>query len=124
MCETQPSRAREVAITSASKPTDPNQETLHWLRCIELGKTVYRPPFQVRTVPSCHASDTENGSRLALASSSGSEATGARLRGGGLAAGMCRGGACRCMQLISNAFCMTAFLVSVPAHTFLFRVYT
>ncbi|CAM9454801.1 unnamed protein product [Ectocarpus fasciculatus] len=38
--------AREVAITSASKPTDPNQETLHWLRCIELGKTVYRPPFQ------------------------------------------------------------------------------
>ncbi|CAN0516311.1 unnamed protein product, partial [Ectocarpus sp. 12 AP-2014] len=38
--------AREVAITSASKPTDPNQETLHWLRCVELGKTVYRSPFQ------------------------------------------------------------------------------
>ncbi|CAN0281652.1 unnamed protein product, partial [Ectocarpus sp. 8 AP-2014] len=38
--------AREVAITSASKPTDPNQEILHWLRCVELGKTVYRPPFQ------------------------------------------------------------------------------
>lgn len=41
-------RAREVVITSASKPADPNEETLHWLRCIELGKTVYRPPFQVR----------------------------------------------------------------------------
>ncbi|CAB1115164.1 unnamed protein product [Ectocarpus sp. CCAP 1310/34] len=38
--------AREVAITSASKPTDPNQETLHWLRCVELGETVYRSPFQ------------------------------------------------------------------------------
>eukprot|EP00903_Cladosiphon_okamuranus_P008110 g7817.t1 len=40
--------AREVVITSASKPADPNEETLHWLRCIELGKTVYHPPFQQR----------------------------------------------------------------------------
>ncbi|CAN0111277.1 unnamed protein product [Scytosiphon promiscuus] len=38
--------AREVVITSACKPADPNEETLHWLRCIELQKTVYRPPFQ------------------------------------------------------------------------------
>lgn len=37
-----------MVITSALKPADPNEETLHWLRCIELGKTVYRPPFQVR----------------------------------------------------------------------------
>ncbi|CAM9396045.1 unnamed protein product, partial [Hapterophycus canaliculatus] len=38
--------AREVVITSACKPADSNEETLHWLRCIELQKTVYRPPFQ------------------------------------------------------------------------------
>lgn len=37
-----------MVITSASKPADPNEETLHWLRCIELGKTVYRPPLLVR----------------------------------------------------------------------------
>lgn len=36
-----------MVITSASRPADPNEETLHWLRCIELGKTAYRPPFQV-----------------------------------------------------------------------------
>lgn len=43
----QPSSAREVVIASASKPADPNEETLHWLRCVELGKTVYPLQFQV-----------------------------------------------------------------------------
>lgn len=41
------SRARELVISSARKPSDPNEETLHWLRCVELGKTVYAPRFRV-----------------------------------------------------------------------------
>lgn len=40
-------RARELVISSARKPADPNEETLHWLRCVELGKTVYAPRFRV-----------------------------------------------------------------------------
>lgn len=35
-------------ITSARKPVDANEETLHWLRCIELAQTVYKPGFRVR----------------------------------------------------------------------------
>ncbi|CAM9393581.1 unnamed protein product [Laminaria digitata] len=38
--------ARELVIASARKPADPNEETLHWLRCVELGKTVYAPRFR------------------------------------------------------------------------------
>lgn len=40
-------RAREVVITSSRKASDPNEETLHWLQCLELAKTAYIPPFQV-----------------------------------------------------------------------------
>ena len=36
-----------MVISSARSPTDPNEEILHWLRCMELAKNVYKPPFRV-----------------------------------------------------------------------------
>lgn len=34
-------------MTSARNPSDPDEETLHWLRCVDLSKTAYAPPFAV-----------------------------------------------------------------------------
>lgn len=45
--KTKRNRTREVAITSVRKPNDPNEEVLQWLQCVELAKTVYKPPFLV-----------------------------------------------------------------------------
>ncbi|CAM9228876.1 unnamed protein product [Choristocarpus tenellus] len=37
--------AREIMIVTARRVTDPNEEVLHWVRAMELTKTVYTLPF-------------------------------------------------------------------------------
>lgn len=36
-----------MTIASAWKPADPDEESLHWLRCMELATTTYHPDYNV-----------------------------------------------------------------------------
>lgn len=36
-----------MVVSSARRPTDPNEETLRWLQRVELAKAVYEKPLKV-----------------------------------------------------------------------------